>query len=119
MNFRNGTLADLNDTLARLQRRFQCRPNLLEGSEQSCGTAIAEPNPDELKLPPRSTSEVEEVFILADDNALVGGGVLAELGVGGLGKPDFENVFAIHIFLPEIDGQGGGQLVIDQKLHEA
>ena len=85
----------------------------------AAGPTIAESNPNELKRRLRSICKIKEILVLANDDAVVIGGELAKVCVGGIGESHIEDVLAIDAFRDEIHSQGGWQLVIDQKLHEA
>jgi hypothetical protein len=62
--------------------------------------------------------EVEKIFVLTDDDAVLSDCVPANIGVRGLIQSRVEEVLAIKSPPLEIMPEGGGQLVVDQELHD-
>jgi hypothetical protein len=85
------------------------RPVQTLRAAQRCGSSRAEPN--KLKLSLGLTREIEEVIIPANDDAFVGGGILAQSGVGGFGKSGLKDMLAIDAFVAKMNGERCWQLV--------
>lgn len=100
--------ADFDDRVARLQAGFNPGPKALKGCEERLGAAVAQTNPDELRLGPGRIGKVEEIFVLADDDALVLAGVLPDASVRGVGQIHVEDVLALDAARSQKAGEGGG-----------
>jgi hypothetical protein len=62
---------------------------------------------------------IQEVFILADEHAIIPAGMLPVGSIGCATQGDVENMLAIDAARSQKAGKSRGELVIDQKLHEA
>jgi hypothetical protein len=85
-------LAKLNDSITGFQSRFDPRPQMLNGREKHFGAAVPESNPDEPRFGREGVGQIKEIFILADNNAIVPTGVLPDCGIGGATQVEVENM---------------------------
>jgi hypothetical protein len=62
--------------------------------------------------------EVKEVFIFADDDAVLKFGVAANGDVRGVTQACIEDVLAIESAIAEVISEGDRQLIINDKFHD-
>src|SRR5271157_968418 len=87
-------------------------------AQQRGSPAIAQPHPEQPYFRFGLAGKVEKIFILADDYALVIGRIPADLGVGGSGQADVQNMLAIIATLLQVVRKCNRKLVVNQKRHD-
>ncbi len=81
--------------MAFLQRSDEGRQGTLEGGEEDLLAAVAEAYPHERADDSGPVGQMEEVFILADERAALGGGVVPDVRVAGLVHLQVENMLRV------------------------
>lgn len=111
-------LANFNNPVAGLEARLDSWPGTLESCEKRCSTAVPEAHPDEFDFGVALLGEVKEVFIFANDDAILKFGVAANDAVRGVAQARLKYVLAIESAIAQVFGESDRQLVINDKFHD-
>ena len=79
---------------------------------------FSEPYPDQPTTVARPACEQQKVLVFADDDSVVGRGVIPNGDVVGRAEADLQHVNAVEAPAPEVDGQRQRELVVDEQLHD-
>lgn len=77
-------LTKFDDAISGLQPGFDFRPRDLESGQQCFGAAVSEADPDEPSRRGRPVGEVQEIFILANEDCVIRDCVGPDFGIGGI-----------------------------------
>lgn len=112
-------LSNLDYALSTQESLLDARPQSVEGFEQGAGAAIAQAYPQQTRGAFGAAGEVEEVLIFGYYYASSLAGVLPYFRVGGCVQMNGFHVLALMPEGSQVPRQGGGQLVVNKKLHDA
>ncbi len=112
-------LTDFDDSLAVFEGQDQGRQGALECGEEDLLSAVTQTHPCECARGARLIGEMEEILVLADQCATLGYRVMPNFRVARLVHFEADDVLGVVPMGIEESSQGGGELVIDQELHEA
>jgi hypothetical protein len=106
-------LTNLNNSVTRLQAGFDPWPRTLKGCQERRGSTVAQADPDEFDFRLGLFCEVNEIFILADNNVPLNFGVSANVAVQRGTQAGLQDVLAIETALAQIFRYRRGQLIIN------
>jgi hypothetical protein len=108
---------NFDDLFARLQGHDGRRQHTLEGTDQLCPCAVADPNPQHLRPLGSPGGQLEEVLVLGDHDGAAGFGKGPDLTVRRRKQSDIGDVPGFMPGLLKPASQGGGQLGVDEEPH--
>lgn len=111
--------ADFDYPFSGLKRRLDARPEAFEHGEQDLRATVSQTDPNQTRFCRLCLRPVQEVFVLADNNAVLIAGVKPDSAVGRSGEPNVHHVEAVQSTRGKPTRKRSGQLIVNEKFHRA
>ena len=110
---------ELDNAVTGSEAFLYTEPQAVDRCQERRSPAVSETDPHKTGFCFRLAGKVEEVLVLADDDALALTGISPDLRIGCLCQTNIQDMLTIKAARDKKARERNGKLVVDEELHEA